>query len=1221
MHTVPHDLHQRFPAKFWKELERTNQFALDLETVPPEGGKPSDAKDGRKAVPTLMTLSTGTYDGAFDMREPECHRLTATLLQDSDLECIIHNTLFDLVVLHTQGIQPISGIRCKIRDSMILQFMLDENEEKGLKTMASTHLRRRMATYDDTTVKNPKFIRKSELENRIKYYRQLSDRFDRMRPWPNFDSKEIRKLSDIRKKIQAYIDQTWPGVPVTDDEGNTIVNKNGSVRKKHSPKEQQERRAFREQQDELIEQHFGLGAQLAFDAWVHDNVVMPSLDEIETLTLALHRELIKYAKADARATLDLWNRLRKKIAEQGLEHWLIIECENRRITTEASCTGIPADVDYLKHLKTIVDPLIEEFEGEVANLAGGYVNKNGEPLNPNSPDQLRECIFLTKNCDIPVFRRLNDGRELPRLNGEGEKWLAANERIADTLDLRDERTIPRVLREKYLACDAEVLERISDPIGMAVLNLRTLTKLRGTYITSAITRIEALGTGRLLGYFNSIGTDTGRLSSSDPNLQNIPSRKKPTIFDERIQGIGPLLRNAFVASPGKVMIVADQSQIELRIITEFTGDPTLIDIYTQAVEVDGILYYTGDIHSRTANDLSIPRKLAKCLDWSTYVTTQEGTVPIGSILGELEPGDHRPIPKLAVSDARGGFVSTSQGLKRERRPTVHVVTSRGVVTCTKDHRWMTGRGLVEAKDLKPGDTFPDVELPRLTGSPRIVDVNPFTAEIGTGPAQLRLDERWAYFAGLYLGDGSMVNGHTMTVTHDAAPGMSWWRESIERTLTELGLPNSLSKDQRQTRIGSRVVARAMKSLELGPKKGVDIRIPTWVSAGGESTVAACLAGLFDTDGTVGDSASFTTRCPILAGQVSTLLRMLGCDVSLDASWNTAYKKFYYRVRVRLGSILRFSSTVVPYMRHIEKVQQLNRICQIPHRSHHKATEIKHVIDAGRRDVYDFHVDNDDHLYLQGGFLGHNNVNFGFNYGMGPFKFARQIRLFDEHGDYDLVKAKLWRDGFFNTYPMIEEYSNLLKRQFKHDKKREFKMLSGRKKHYLRNDDMRGGTILNHKVQGSSADLLKINMMIIDRHVRPICPSLELLFQVHDELGYQADPAEAELAAVLIKFVMEQPWIPMRVPVLASAKTCPSWAAKDDDNIPEIGAFYARIDGENRIFHKEDWPEYLELESSPDHKIELKSATAILTHDQLAICHQYIPRPRDVPELAPYFQAA
>jgi hypothetical protein len=131
------------------------------------------------------------------------------------------------------------------------------------------------------------------------------------------------------------------------------------------------------------------------------------------------------------------------------------------------------------------------------------------------------------------------------------------------------------------------------------------------------------------------------------------------------------------------------------------------------------------------------------------------------------------------------------------------------------------------------------------------------------------------------------------------------------------------------------------------------------------------------------------------------------------------------------------------------------------------------------------------------------------------------------------------------------------------------------------------------------------MLMIDKYVRPICPSLELIFQVHDELGFQCDSGiEAKKASVLIKYIMEREWFPMAVPILSSAKVCQSWAAKDDDSIPEVGVFYARINGTDMLFDEKNWSEYLEYEKQK--KVELKCAVAMLAPKHIQFCKKHIP---------------
>lgn len=837
----------RVPSTLVKALERTQQFSFDLECDPPPGGRPSDAKNARLAVPSLLTVASGSYAGAFDFRNPLTGDLISYLCRHPELECVVHNALYDLVVLHTKGVVDAHEIRARVRDSMILQFLLDEKEDKSLKDMVRIHLKHRMATYEETTVKNPRWIRISEIEKRLAALRKVEHGFGTARPWPEFSSERLLRKSDVRKRYRAHMDSRWPGTRKLRD-GQPIPKKDGGFQMKHTREEQAARRAFRDEQEALIEERFGFAAGIEFGNWVTEQVEIPGLAEIDDLRDALHRDLVEYAKDDARQTLRLWNKLLPKVERAGWRNWLDVECYDRWLTVRASVTGIPTDLGKLRELNDVMTPLVDEFGEDIQAHTRGWTDKKGRSFNPDSPEQVRAVVFDFLNEEVPVFRKEADGRTLPKLTPGGEKFVKEHEL---KLDLSEDK-VPLKVRQEFLSADKEILERIRHPIGMAILNHRAVGKLKGTYVDSALARASAHPEHRLLGYFNSIGTGTGRLSSADPNLQNIPSRKKPDIYDERIQGLGPKIREAFVAEPGKVMIVADQSQVELRIITHYTRDSNLVAVYSQGIEIDGTFYSTGDIHAKTSNELGIPRKLAK------------------------------------------------------------------------------------------------------------------------------------------------------------------------------------------------------------------------------------------------------------------------------------------------------------------------------------------------------------------------NVNFGFNYGMGPLKFARQISLFIEGTfDYDIEKAKEWRDGFFRTYPNVLGFIEHLTRQWKQEKKRNFKMLSGRLRHFP-DEPTTGGKILNSKVQGSSADILKVNMMIIDQFVRPVCPSLELLFQVHDELGYQCDPEEAELAGMLIKYVMEVNWIPMSVPILASAKVCHSWAAKDDDDLPEIGSFYAHADGRDRVFTPEEWGEYRELEDAG--KVEVKSATAMLTPEQVEVCEKYVPSPGEVPEL-------
>ena len=168
---------------------------------------------------------------------------------------------------------------------------------------------------------------------------------------------------------------------------------------------------------------------------------------------------------------------------------------------------------------------------------------SGEEFNINSPKKLGEILF-------------------------------------DKMGLTTE-TLKRTSKTKANSTAFEVLEELGQfhELPRLVLEWRGMMKLKGTYI-DALPQLVNPETGRVHTCFNQAVAATGRLSSSDPNLQNIPIRTE----------IGREIRRAFVAEPGHVLISADYSQIELRVLAHLSGDPALLEAFTQNV----------DIHDRTA---------------------------------------------------------------------------------------------------------------------------------------------------------------------------------------------------------------------------------------------------------------------------------------------------------------------------------------------------------------------------------------------------------------------------------------------------------------------------------------------------------------------------------------------------------------------------------------------------------------------------------------------
>jgi DNA polymerase-1 len=200
-------------------------------------------------------------------------------------------------------------------------------------------------------------------------------------------------------------------------------------------------------------------------------------------------------------------------------------------------TGIRVDPGALDAMSLAMEKEVRRLEKEIWEIAG-------TEFNVNSPTQLAEILFDKLNLQTPVRR------------GRG--------RVRSTA--------------------ADILEDLAaqHPLPAKIIEYREIAKLKSTYV-DALPKLIRRETGRLHTSFSQTGAATGRLSSSDPNLQNIPIRTE----------LGRQIRAAFVAEPGKILLGADYSQIELRVMAHFSNDPVLLEAFR-----------TGqDIHERTAQEV------------------------------------------------------------------------------------------------------------------------------------------------------------------------------------------------------------------------------------------------------------------------------------------------------------------------------------------------------------------------------------------------------------------------------------------------------------------------------------------------------------------------------------------------------------------------------------------------------------------------------------------
>jgi len=250
-----------------------------------------------------------------------------------------------------------------------------------------------------------------------------------------------------------------------------------------------------------------------------------------------------YSCEDVAGSLALYRRQRPRLEKNGL--WsLFAELEGPLIPVLARMeeAGILVDRDALAGLAREFTDRLKDLEEEIHRLAG-------HPFNINSPQQLARVLF-------------------------------------------DELGLPRGRKTKTgYSTDVKVLEKLKaeHPLPGLILDYRNLAKLSSTYV-SRLLELADQGDGRIHTSFNQCGTATGRLSSSDPNLQNIPIRTPE----------GRRIRSAFIAPAGSVLVSADYSQIDLRVLAHYSGDPALVEAFRRG----------EDIHRLTAAEIfSVSPKL------------------------------------------------------------------------------------------------------------------------------------------------------------------------------------------------------------------------------------------------------------------------------------------------------------------------------------------------------------------------------------------------------------------------------------------------------------------------------------------------------------------------------------------------------------------------------------------------------------------------------------
>ncbi len=357
--------------------------------------------------------------------------------------------------------------------------------------------------------------------------------------------------------------------------------------------------------------------QLGYRMMSYSEATSSLMDNMDFSHLA-PEDAVFYACEDADIAYRLKQRLERELEEDGmLELFHNIEMPLIPVLAHMELRGVKVDREKLESLGKQIESLMLSLEREIHQLAGG-------PFNINSPKQLSKVLF-------------------------------------EKLKLK-----PKKRTKTGYSTSVEVLEELAleHPLPEKVLEYRQLAKLKSTYIDGLLKQIHPK-TGRVHTSYLQTSTATGRLSSRNPNLQNIPIRSE----------LGALIRDAFVADEGYLLVVADYSQIELRVLAALADEPKLKDAFRKGV----------DIHALTASEVfGVPidkvdsnmRRKAKVVNFgiiygmSPYGLSKELKIPVDEAQKYIDAYFSR-YPKVVefiercIKQARTeGYVSTLFGRKR-----------------------------------------------------------------------------------------------------------------------------------------------------------------------------------------------------------------------------------------------------------------------------------------------------------------------------------------------------------------------------------------------------------------------------------------------------------------------------------------------------------------------------------------------------------------------------
>ena len=472
----------------------------------------------------------------------------------------------------SDNIPGVPGIGEKTAKKLIKEFKTVENLFSSLEKLTNLKLKQNLKKYKEQVLKNLEILKLNTQaplpSEELEYYRKKEPDYKELRaifkelefkkllkeiPFP---SEEIRvklvKKEDIpedSEKLSLFIEETkQPGLFNTSQERAYVCSGTEEVFTLNLNRAIERLKDFKVYLFDYkgFYKRYRKRLDNAFDIKLAGYLLNPSLKSYDLdifvedeLEISLKRKKGEEASAlKAYGIYKLGERFEKPLREQGLDIWLKkVEVPLSEVLAEMEITGFMVDIPYLRELLREYSQRLKDLENELFEIAG-------QRFNPRSSREVADILF--KKLKLPTMKKTPKAGEF--------------------------------------STDAEVLEELAliHPLPRLLLEYRTIYKLKSTYVEPLL-RLASSKDHRVHTEFNQTGTATGRLSSKNPNLQNIPIKGEE----------GIKLRKAFIAPEGYMLCSLDYSQIELRILAHFSQDPNLLKAFERG----------EDIHTFTACEI------------------------------------------------------------------------------------------------------------------------------------------------------------------------------------------------------------------------------------------------------------------------------------------------------------------------------------------------------------------------------------------------------------------------------------------------------------------------------------------------------------------------------------------------------------------------------------------------------------------------------------------